>query len=168
MPVGLTSDPAFHDSNGPWKGIKRSLHEGGIRVPWIARWPGHIPAGSTSAHPIHFADLFATAASLAGRNATVPPDSHDVLPALRGEECEPPESLYWEFYEGGSAQAVRFGKWKAIRAPMFDGTVRLYDLESDTGEEHDLAGEHPDEVRRAVELMEAAHEPSELWRVRGR
>ena len=60
-----------------------------------------------------------------------------MLPALRGERPTPPTALYWEFYERGSAQAVRFGRWKAIREPMFDGPIRLYDLFNDLGEERD-------------------------------
>lgn len=74
--------------------------------------------------------------------------------------------LYWEFYERGSAQAVRMGNWKAIRAPMFSDQIELYDLAADVGETRDVAAAHPEIVRRASAIMDEAHVPSELWRVK--
>ncbi len=156
------NDPNFADSNGPFRGIKRSLTEGGIRVPFIAWWPGVVPAGSVEEAPVHFQDLFATAGALAGAAVPAGLDSRNLLPTLRGAGAPPETPLYWEFHERGSAEAVRFGRWKAIRSPMQTGSVRLYDLEADPGEAHDLAGV-PDQAARleeAVRLMDRAHVPS--------
>lgn len=160
------NDPDFQDSNGPLRGIKRSLHEGGIRVPLIARWPGHIAAGTVSDRLGSFADLLPTAAELAGLRAPEGLDGLSLLPTLTGRGSRGARHLYWEFYEGRGAQAVRFGRWKAIRRPMFEGQIQLYDLAADLGEEHDLAADHPDQVQRARELMESEHVPSPLWKPR--
>lgn len=157
------NDPDFANSNGPFRGIKRSLTEGGIRVPFIAWWPGVVPAGSVEAAPVHFQDLFATAGALAGAEVPAGLDSRNLLPTLRGAGPPPAAPLYWEFHERGSAEAVRFGRWKAIRSPMQTGSVRLYDLVADPGEAHDLAGA-PDQAARleeAARLMDRAHVPSD-------
>ncbi len=160
-------DPEATDSNGPLRGIKRSLHDGGIRVPTLARWPGTIPAGRTSAHVGYFGDLMATAAELAGAEAPAGIDSLSFAPTLLGDPWEQGqhEYLYWEFYERGSAQAVRAGRWKAVRKPMVHGAMQLYDLESDVGEEHDLAAERPGLVARMERIMEEAHVPSPRFAV---
>ena len=158
-------DGTFFDSNGPLRGYKRDLTEGGIRVPFIARWPGHIKSGTTSDHVGYLGDFMATAAEIIG--APRPPhiDSVSFLPALLGRKQGRHAFLYWEFYENGSAQAVRFGNWKAIRHPMLNGPVSLYDLGTDLGEEHDVASAHPDIVARAKDFMDQAHVPSPLWKI---
>ena len=161
-------DPDFFDSNGPLRGIKRDLYEGGIRVPTIAYWPGTVPAGTTSDYIGYFGDFMATAAALA--HTAVPPNrqSLNLVPVLEGrpEAAEEHPYLYWEFYERGSAQAVRDGRWKAVRKPMFTGEVELYDLSVDIGETNDVADEHPEIVREMVQHMEEAHQPSPDWVVR--
>jgi arylsulfatase A-like enzyme len=163
------NDPNFADSNGPLRGIKRALYEGGIRVPTIARWPGRIEAGSHSDHIAYFGDLFATATELAGTEAPDGLDSISFLPTLTGEgEQRQHEALYWEFYEGGSAQAVRAGKWKAVRKPMFTGEIELYDVVADIGEKANLAAKHPKIVAKMAALMEKHHVPSARWKVRKR
>lgn len=164
------NDPAFFDANGPLRGMKRALYEGGVRVPTLARWPGVIEPGRTSDHVGYFGDLMATACELAGIRAPEGLDSHSLLPTFRGEleQQATHEYLYWEFYEQGSRQAVRFGDWKAVRAPMFSGNIELFDLSRDLGEEHDLAKEHPELVKRAAKLMQQAHEPNPNWKLRGK
>ncbi len=82
------------------------------------------------------------------------------------EEWHRESPLYWEFYEGGSAQALRFGKWKALRKPMFTGKVELYDLSSDLGEKQDHAERRPELVEHAVALFEKHHVPDPNWKVR--
>ena len=158
----------YFDSNGPYRGIKRDLTEGGIRVPTIAWWPGTIQAGGTDGAPWYFGDLMATASELAGSKAPAGIDSESFVDVLHGKKKVRKSPLYWEFYERGSAQAVRFGKWKAIRQPMFTGEVQLYDLSNDPAEARDQAKEKPQLVKQAVSLMEKMHEPDPNWKVRGR
>ncbi|MDA1263845.1 MAG: arylsulfatase [Planctomycetota bacterium] len=160
------NDPDFHDSNGPLRGIKRALTDGGIRVPTVVRWPGVTRRGSSCDHALGFVDLLATAADLCAASAAAPTDGVSLLPSLRGGAAPQRDALYWEFYEGDSAQAVRFGAYKAIRAPLFHGPIELYDVVADPGEETNLAQRRPDLVRRAEGLLAAGHTPSELWKRR--
>ena len=176
--VFFTSDNGPHDEanhnlerfnpSGPLKGMKRALYEGGIRVPGIAWWPGTIAAGSTSDHIAYFGDWMATAADLAGVKPPADIDSISFVPTLKGgaEKQKKHKYLYWEFYERGGRQAVRFGKWKAIREPMFDGPIELYDLSIDLGEESNLADQHPEIIKRAASYMNDAHTPHPNWTVR--
>ena len=76
--------------------------------------------------------------------------------------------LYWEFYERGGKQAVRFGDWKAIRVPMHTGEIELFDLSTDLGELFDVSANHPDVVAKAKRFMADAHVPNSNWVVRGR
>jgi arylsulfatase A-like enzyme len=162
-------DAEFFNSNGPYRGIKRDLTEGGIRVPTIAWRPGHVPAASENDRQWYIGDLFATAAELAG--VEIPPglDCDSLVPALRGEvdpnQWKRKSPLYWEFHECGTSQAVRFGKWKAIRTPMFTGEIELYDLSWDIDEKRDYAPRRPDLVRHAANLFEKQHVPDANWKV---
>ena len=162
------NDPDFFDSNGQLRGIKRDLYEAGIRVPMLVRWPGKTPAGTVSNHVGYFGDFMATAAEIATAQVPASLDSISFLPAILGETDWQQEHdyLYWEFYERGSAQAVRMGNWKAVRKPMFGGQIELYNLESDSGEEIDVSEGFPDIVSKARKSMEEAHTPSPLWKVR--
>ena len=158
------ADPEFFDSNGPLRGGKRDLYDGGIRVPMIAWGPGRVPAGSVSDAVWAMWDVLPTVADLAGIEAPQGIDGvsmRDVM--IGGTAPRAHEYLYWEFYERGSAQAVRAGRWKAVRIPMLTGDVELFDIENDIGETTDLAAEHPDVVREMIRTMEAAHTPSEIW-----
>lgn len=158
------SAPEFFRSSGPLRGFKRSLHEGGIRVPMLVRWPGKIRP-SVSDLPWGFWDVLPTLAELAG--ATPPPglDGISVVPTLLGQPGQRRhECLYWEFHEGGSQQAVRMGRWKAIRP--WGGALRLYDLGTDLGEEHDIAAEHPDIVAKIEAYLATARTESEHWPMR--
>jgi arylsulfatase A len=130
---------SMHNSNAPLRGGKRDLYEGGIRVPMIAWWPGVIEPGSTSDHISYFPDVLPTLAELAG--AYEPPgiDGISMVPALLENEDQPEhEYLYWEFHEQGGKQAVRKGKWKAVRLGVRsnpENPVELYDLGNDISEE---------------------------------
>ena len=163
-------NPELFDPNGPLRGMKRDLYEGGIRVPMIARWPGHVPAGSVSDHVGYFADLMATAAEFAGVEPPEGTDGISFLPTLLGQNDKQKKHdyLYWEFYERGSNQAVRMGKWKAVRKPMFTGKIELYDLSADMGEENNIAEEHPEVIAKMQAIMTEAHVPSPRWQVRQR
>lgn len=175
--VFFTSDNGPHNEarhnlerfnpSGPLRGIKRALYEGGIRVPAIARMPGTIPAGVVSDHIGYAGDFFATASDLAGIKAPDGLDSISMMPTLTGNPEAQAEHayLYWEFYEQKSRQAVRFGRWKAVRQPMLTGKTELYDLEKDLGEQTNVASENPDIVNRAEDYMEQAHIPNKNWQV---
>lgn len=166
------NDPDYFDSNGALRGKKRDLYEGGIRVPLLAKWPDMIQAGSTSDHVGYFGDFYTTFADVAGvaLSGHINPDtlnSISMLPALTGAPDQAAHPyLYWEFYEQGSRQAVRQGPWKAVRQPMFDGPVELYNLETDLGETSDVAADNPDKVAEMTRLMEAAHVNNPQWQIR--
>lgn len=159
----------FFDSNGPFRGIKRDLTEGGIRVPTIARWPGTVCAGTEDDAHWYFGDVMATAAEIAGVRPPESIDSDSFAATLRGQprekKWERNSSMYWEFYERGSAQAVRFGKWKAIRSPMFTGSIQLYDMSNDGGEKTDFSKSRPDLVNHATNLLDKMHEPDSNWQI---
>jgi arylsulfatase A len=161
--------PEFFGSRGGFRGYKRDLYEGGIRVPLLARWPGAIEAGVVSDHISAHWDILPTFCELAGVEVPEGLDGLSMVPTLLGRagEQEQHESLYWEFYEQGGKRAVRFGNWKGVQLGVkgggFGAPVEIYDLEADPGEERDLAAGRPELVERARELMGAAHEPSENW-----
>ena len=157
------NNPDFFDANGPLRGMKRDLTEGGIRVPTIAWWPGRIKPGSITHHAAYFGDFMATAAELAGAKHPQNTQSISFLPALLGGKQQHHEYLYWEFYERAGKQAVRFGNWKAIRKPMHNGVVELYDLNHDLGELFDVAATNPDLVAKAKRYMDEAHIPNPNW-----
>jgi arylsulfatase A-like enzyme len=160
-------DPALFEASGPFRGIKRALTEGGIRVPFIARWPGRIQAGAVSDHVAYHGDLMATVAELTGAKPPAGLDSISYLPTLlgRAQEQRRHDYLYWEFYEQGSRQAIRAGNWKAIRQPMFTGPIELYDLAADPGERNNLAAARPEVVAEMERRFKEAHVPSPDWKV---
>jgi arylsulfatase A len=159
-------DPEFFQSAGPFRGIKRDLYEGGVRVPFLARWPGQIEPGSESAHVSAFWDFLPTSAELAGAQPPSGLDGISFLPALRGQEQKEHDYLYWEFHErAASTQAIRFGDWKVF-SPGPGRPLELYDLKSDPGEEKDLAGQHPQVVARAREILAGARTPHEVWELK--
>ncbi len=155
-------DPDFFDSNGPLRGIKRDLYEGGIRVPMIARWPGKVMAGAVCDHVSAFWDMLPTFAELAGAETPGDTDGISIVPALLGRAQPKHEYLYWEFHEGSSKQAIRMGKWKAVRlAPS--RPLELYNLEADIGERYNIAGRHPEVVAQAKELLSQARTNEPAW-----
>ena len=156
----------YFDSNGPLKGFKRSMHEGGIRVPMIARWPMKISAGSLSDHPSAFWDFLPTACEIAGVDAPET-DGISYLPTLLGESerQKKHEYLYWASQEGATSIGVRRGNWKLVKyrgkksktEKTTKGEWRLYDLKSDIGEQNDVSAKHPDvvtEIRKLVQKDE--------------
>jgi arylsulfatase A-like enzyme len=158
-------DPNFFDSNGPLRGIKRDLYEGGIRVPMLVRWPGRIKAGQVSDHVWAHWDFLPTAAEIAGAAAPRQIDGISMLPALFGKRAPEHEFLYWEFHEGGSKQAVRMGDWKAVRlAP--GAPLELYNLKTDISEQSNLASQQPKIVAQIEDYLRTARTESEIWPIR--
>jgi arylsulfatase A-like enzyme len=159
--------PERFNPSGPLTGFKRSLHEGGIRVPTIAWWPGVVKAGVTSEHVGYFGDFFATACDLTGARQPSGLDSISFAPTLTGKGRQREhEYLYWEFYEQGSRQAVRFGNWKAIREPMLTGKTQLFNLLKDLREEKDVANEKPGVLKKAERYMDEAHVNDPRWEIK--
>ncbi len=149
----------FFDSNGIYKGYKRDMYEGGIHDPLIVRWTHHIPAGSTSDLPVYFPDFLPTALALAeaGPQKT---DGISFVPYLLHPELKGKDRfLYWEFYEPVFEQAVRWGRWKAMRHSR-TGAFELYDLSSDPSEQTNIATQHPDVIKRIEAYVATAHTPS--------
>jgi arylsulfatase A-like enzyme len=157
--------PEFFRSSGGLRGHKGDLYEGGIRVPLIARWPGHFPAGKTCTHPVAFAGFLPTAADLAGIPAPEGLDQRSWKPLLEGTQGGPEELLYWETYGSTFNQAARLGKWKAVSLDS-GRKLELYDLEADPGETTDLASQNPEIVERLRRQLTAAHSPSPLYKVK--
>jgi uncharacterized sulfatase len=143
----------FFDSNGLLRGLKRDLYEGGIRVPFIASWPGHIKPNTTSDHPSAFWDYLPTACEIAGIDPPAGIDGISYLPTLLGGQQKQHEYLYWKYDElGNQKAAVRSAQWKAV-SPGTDKPVELYDLSVDVGEQNNLAEEQPEVLARLVTIM---------------
>jgi arylsulfatase len=159
------TDPVFFGSTGGLRGYKQDLYEGGIRTPFLARWPGHVKAGSTSDLMGAFWDMMPTFCDLTGVAPPADIDGISILPTLLGQPGQKShDHLYWEYHSGGSAQAVRFGEWKAIRngvkkAP--DSTPELYNLKTDPAEKTNVAAANPEVAAKAALLMKSARTPSE-------
>jgi arylsulfatase A-like enzyme len=163
----------FFDSNGPFRGIKRDMTGGGIREPFIVRWPTKVKAGSVSDHVSGFQDLLPTLAELTGAKLESETDGISFAPTLLGSGPQKQHDyLYWNFEEQGGKRAVLQWPWKLIHlntgmssAPARKGggaqpqkplEKELYNLDSDIGEEHNLATENPAKVAELEKLMQAA------------
>jgi arylsulfatase len=157
------ADSTFFKSAGTLRGLKGSLYEGGIRVPFLAYWPGKIKPGTTSGERLYFPDVLPTLCDVAGAK---PPDTLDgisFLPTLTGQGRQTPhEFLYWEFPSYGGQQAVIAGNWKAVRQNLGKGQVKteLYDLSKDGSESTDVAAKHPDVVAKLEALLKDQHTPN--------
>ena len=152
-------DPRFFASSGPFRGIKRDLYEGGIRVPLIARWPGRIKPGAVNALPVASWDLLPTLADLVDRTPPKDVDGISVLPTFFGATPKRTHAyLYWESHEKGYLQAVREGDWKGVKLDA-DKPLELYDLANDPAETQDVATANPDVVKRLESHMKAAADP---------
>jgi arylsulfatase A-like enzyme len=159
-------NPKFFESSGPFRGLKRDLTEGGIRVPMLARWPGRINAGTTSDQVWAFWDVLPTLAAIADARPPATIDGISMLPTLLGQpQTNQPAFLYWEFHERGFSQAARKGDWKAIRSGG-DGPLELYNLKTDPGEKADVTDKNPDVVARLEECLKAARTESAQWPVK--
>ena len=167
------ADPDFFGYNAILRGTKRQTHEGGVRVPFIAWWPGQVPAGVVNDHQLAFYDVMPTFCELAGvkdyvakyTNQSKEVDYFDGLsfaPTLLGKAEQPKhEFLYWEFEETDQV-AVRMGDWKMVSK---GGKPHLYDLSVDVHEDNDLASQHPDIVKKMVEIAHSQHTESPYFKV---
>ena len=157
------ADSAFFESAGPYRGLKGSLFEGGIRVPMIARWPGTIAAGTETDHASAFEDVLPTLVEIGGGEVPSGIDGISMVPTLTGIGVQVQhEVLYWEL---GSKQAVRAGRWKLVRVTDRKGNTRamLFDVEADEGEEHDLAREKPEVLSRMIEIARRSRTVSDEY-----
>jgi len=151
----------FFDSNGPLRGKKRDLYEGGIRSPTIVRWPGHVAAGSQSDHISGFQDWFATFGAIAGLSVETE-DGISLFPTLLpyADAQQSHTHLYWEFLEQGGKQAVLKGDWKAVRLNRTknpNGPLELYNLATDPGELTNVAASKPDVLTEMAAIMRREH-----------
>lgn len=151
----------YFDSNGPLRGMKRDLYEGGIRVPLIVRWSGHIPRMSETNHISAFQDLLPTIAELAEVEAPKNIDGISFVPTLLNQKDQRAHDfLYWEFTEQGGKRAIRQGDWKLVQTDVSKQSPKrpeLYHLPDDLGETKNVASEQPEVVDRLAKLMDQAH-----------
>lgn len=161
------ADPDFFNSSGPFKGTKRDLYEGGIRVPLLAWFPGHIKAGVTTDHVSAFWDMMPTFAGIIGCELLGATDGISFLPTLFSEENQQAHNfLYWEFHEQGGRQAVRKDNWKLIRQSISDEKgpwLELYNLDKDIHEDTNLVTEEPEKAKELVDIMDKARTESKLF-----
>lgn len=168
------ADPEFFGRDGKLRGLKRQCYEGGIRVPFIAWWPHHVPSGTTSDMPCAFYDIMPTCCDLLSiknyirryghrdRGKTDWFDGLSIAPTLLGRGTQQQHDfLYWEFHETDQ-MAVRMGDWKLV---VIQGVPRLYHLATDIHEDHDIADRHPDIVRRMVDIIYQQHTDNPLFKV---
>jgi arylsulfatase A-like enzyme len=157
--------PEFNDSNGPLRGYKGQLYEGGIRIPFIARWPGYINPSTSTNSIVTFADVLPTLTNIGNGKSPAEIDGLDFSPTLVGKD-QPQltdRKLYWEYGKYGVyLQAARWKNWKAVHDLAREKT-ELYDLAADLGETHDVAVEHPDLIEEFNKFLVDARSDSALW-----
>lgn len=155
------ADSEFFESAGPLRGLKGSVYEGGIRVPFIARWPGKIEPGSETDHPSAFWDFLPTACEIIGAEPPADIDGISYLPTLLGKSRKQKthEVMYWELRR---QQGVRMGDWKAVRNKP-GNKVELYNLANDIGEQNDLAEKEPEVLAKMTELLTTARTDSDVF-----
>ena len=165
------ADPDFFGSRGGLRGFKRDLYEGGIRVPMIVRWPGVVEPGSETNHVSALWDVAPTFLELGGAPSVSNLDGLSFAPTLRGDSQEAHDYLYWEFHPSYYhdqvwKQAVRMGDWKGVRLTGLEpseSSIELYDLANDPAELTNVASGHSDVTSHLLQLMDQAHDPSELF-----
>lgn len=152
-------DPAFFHSSGPFRGLKRDLYEGGLRVPLIAWWPGKIKAGTTNDRPVASWDILPTLAEIADASPPKGLDGVSFAPTLLGRKSDrAPSPFYWEFYERGYQRAARIGDWKGVKLNP-DQPLELYQLAADPGETNNVAAANPEVVKNIEAYLKGAAHP---------
>lgn len=158
------ADPDFFDSNGPWRGYKRDVYEGGIRVPFIVQWNGHVAQGRESDFMCSFWDLMPTLREMNGQEVRDDMDGISLLPMLEGRKKGQKEHgfLYFEFQEMGGRQAVRQGPWKLVHMNIRNDKecYELYNLDEDPSETADLIGKYPEKAEELKAIMAESHIPN--------
>lgn len=162
-------DPQYFNSNGPLRGIKRDLYDGGIRVPFIVKYPQKIKAGSQSDLLSAFWDVLPTIAELSDASIPNNIDGISFVPTLFNTANQKKhESLYWEFAEeAGGRQAIRKGEWKLVRYNMNNPkitTTELYNLKTDLEEQKNVANANPTIVKELLALIESSRTPSPIFK----
>jgi len=157
-------DQTLFQSNGGLRGLKRALYEGGIRSPMLVQWNGKIKANQTNSTVWTQYDVLPTIADLIGAKFSNQTDGKSFKQNLFGKKSVKQDFQYWEFYEGGFVQAVRFGNWKGVRKGV-KGKLELYDLATDEKETTDVSGKFSNVVQKIEEIMQREHIDSENWRV---
>ena len=166
------ADPAFFNRDGLLKGTKRSTNEGGIRIPFIVKWPAKVAPGTVNDHMFAFYDLMATFSDIAGvdnykkYNPAGENDYFDgisIYPTLVGDDAnqQKHDHLYWEFHETNMI-GVRMGNWKLV---VKNGNCSLYDLATDIHEDTDLASQYPEIVTQMKNIIKQEHTNSSLFQV---
>lgn len=167
------ADIRFFNCNGGLRGIKRDLYEGGIRVPFIVRWPGTVAPGKVSDHLSAQYDFFATVAELTDQSAGVT-DGISFLSELKGSTKQKKHSyLYFEFAEKSGQVAIRLGNWKGVKSNLKKNTNavwELYNLDNDPGETNNIAAMHPDLLEQFAKIMKKEHQSAviEAWELTGK
>lgn len=158
------ADPDFFDSNGPWRGYKRDVYEGGIRVPFIVQWPGHVAEGQETDFMCSFWDLMPTLRELNGQHVGDDMDGISLLPMLEGRKKGQREHdfLYFEFQEMGGRQAVRQGPWKLVHMNIRNDRecYELYNLDEDPSETTDVIDANPEKAAELKAIMVESHIPN--------
>jgi arylsulfatase A len=165
------ADSDFFNSTMGLRGRKEEAYEGGIRVPMIIRWPGHVKPETASDFATVLYDLYPTFAELTGTAGAKNIDGVSLVPTMTGTGAQKEHDyLYWEFASHGGQQAIRKGNWKAVRTGIRknkSAPVQLYDLASDPNETKDVAAEHPEMAKKLGEMMKKARTPSQVqaWEI---
>lgn len=159
----------FFNSNAHFRGMKRDLFEGGIRVPLIAQWKGTIEAGKVSNEPVAYYDFMATAGALANQKPERT-DGTSWVPLLKGaSDTLNRPYLYWEFPDMKTPNgkfAVRKGHWKGVKE-WAGAPIQIYNLKEDPEELFNWHYERPDLVREFEAIIKQEHEPSPFWPIKG-
>lgn len=162
------ANPKYFNSNGQFRGFKRDLYEGGIRVPMLVSWPSVIAPKSKTNHVSAFWDVFPTLTDIIGAKTPNNLDGISFLPTLIGnnDEQNQHEYLYWEFHEKGGRQAVRMGNWKAVKYNVFKNSknnLKLFNLEVDPGEKNDISSQYPDLIKKFEIILKEARTQSSIF-----
>ena len=163
------ADPKFFKSSGIYRGIKRDLYEGGIRIPMIAKWTNHFPAGTKSELPTAFWDMMPTFANLINAKTPKGLDGISFLPELSGKkQTQKHDFFYWEFHEQGGKQAVLQGDWKLIKLQVLNPQktyFELYNIKTDPTEKENQLANFPEKVKQLSAIIDREHTENPIFKL---